>query len=97
MNGWSDEVTVSGTDILKYSFGATKQYCPYSCRKIARSPLHAEVEIDHILPYSMSLDDTQDNRVVCFASENQAKGQNTPVSWLGNAAPGGSSLSRPCS
>ncbi len=36
------------------------------------------VEIDHILPYSLTLNDSYMNKVVCFAKENQEKGQRTP-------------------
>lgn len=36
-------------------------------------------EIDHILPVSISLDDSFNNKVLCSHSENQDKGQHTPI------------------
>jgi CRISPR-associated endonuclease Csn1 len=87
--GWSKEVDVSTTDVIKYLlWEEQKYYCPYACKKIELSELLSrDTEIDHILPYSMSLDNTMNNRVVCFSKHNQEKGQNTPISWLGADSP----------
>lgn len=35
-------------------------------------------EIDHVIPYSISLDDSKANKVLVYANENQIKGQRTP-------------------
>ena len=40
-------------------------------------------EIDHILPYSRSLDDSLNNKVLCLTKENQNKGSKTPYEYLG--------------
>lgn len=40
------------------------------------------VEVDHILPYSRSLDDSQSNKVAVLAKSNQNKGQRTPYEWM---------------
>lgn len=82
---WGEDVKISATDILKYRLWKQQnEFCPYSLRKIGIEQLLSTVtEIDHILPYSMSLDNSMNNRVVCFANENQAKGQNAPIDWLG--------------
>jgi CRISPR-associated endonuclease Csn1 len=62
-----------------------KFHCPYSGKMIKQEQLFTrDVEIDHILPYSMSLDNSMSNKVVCFAKENQDKGKRTPFDWLGN-------------
>lgn len=45
------------------------------------------MDIDHILPYSRTLDDSQGNKVVCFRRENDAKGQRSPFEWLAAADP----------
>ncbi len=37
-----------------------------------------EVEIEHILPYPRSLDDSYINKTLCMSSENKAKGNQTP-------------------
>jgi len=58
--------------------------CPYSCKQISLSALFsADIEVDHILPYSQSLNDSYMNKVVCFAKENQIKGQKTPKDAFG--------------
>jgi CRISPR-associated endonuclease Csn1 len=39
-------------------------------------------EIDHILPHSRSLDDSQSNKVLVSQKENQNKGDKTPYEWM---------------
>lgn len=39
-------------------------------------------EIDHIIPISISFDDSQENKVLCYREENQEKGQRTPFHYL---------------
>lgn len=59
--------------------------CMYSYppRKIGLHQLFSgEVDIDHILPRSRSLDNSFTNKVLCFRSENTAKGQRTVHEWL---------------
>ncbi len=41
------------------------------------------VQVDHILPWSRSGDDSFVNKTLCFASENQEKKGRTPFEWLG--------------
>lgn len=71
----------SQADKLRYRLWKDqKELCVYSGQKINLSTLFsAEIEIDHILPYSESLDDSYMNKVVCFADENRIKGQKTPI------------------
>jgi CRISPR-associated endonuclease Csn1 len=71
----------SKADKLKYRlWQEQKNTCVYSGKPINLSELFtAQLEIDHILPYSQSLDDSYMNKVVCFASENHYKGQRTPI------------------
>jgi len=40
------------------------------------------VEIDHVLPFRRSFDNSRNNKVVCFASENRDKGNKTPYEYL---------------
>jgi CRISPR-associated endonuclease Csn1 len=64
--------------------------CLYSGRHISPQQLFSEsnaVEVDHILPYSRSLDDSQANKAVCLHKENQAKGDRTPYEWFGESDP----------
>jgi len=39
-------------------------------------------EVDHILPYSRSLDDSLNNKVLCLTKENQDKGNKTPKEYI---------------
>lgn len=78
-----------GRNILKYLLWQEQgKACAYShpTRMISLSQLFTdEIEIDHILPFSQSLDDSPMNKVVCFRSENHGvggKGQRTPRQWL---------------
>lgn len=65
-----------------------QEICLYSGKPISLSQLlGGEVDIDHILPYSRSLDDSMMNKVVVFRRENQAKGNRTIGEWLREANP----------
>ena len=68
-------------DKLKYRLWKDQRFVSaYSNRQISLAQLFsAEVEIDHVIPYSVSLDDSYQNKVVCFAGENREKGQRTPI------------------
>jgi CRISPR-associated endonuclease Csn1 len=75
----------SKTDKLKYRLWQDqKQSCAYSGKLISKSELFSSaIEIDHILPYSESLDDSYMNKVICYTSENRFKGQKTPIDAFG--------------
>lgn len=45
-------------------------------------------EIDHVLPYSRSFDDSQNNKVLVLARENREKGNRTPHEYLDGANEG---------
>lgn len=70
----------SKIDKIKYRLWQDqKQCCAYSGKTISLTQLFsAETEVDHIVPYSQSLDDSYMNKVVCFSAENRYKGQRTP-------------------
>lgn len=59
--------------------------CIYTGKPIDRNELlqdeHA-FEIDHILPLSLSFDDSMNNKVICLRSANQYKGQKTPLQYF---------------
>ena len=62
-----------------------KECCAYSVKPIALSQVFsADTEIDHILPYKKSLDDSYMNKVICFAAENRNKSDRTPVDAWGD-------------
>jgi len=68
------------TYILKYRLWKQQdETCVYSGRNISISQLFSgETDIDHILPYSRTLDDSFMNKVVCFKSENSYKTNKIP-------------------
>ena len=60
--------------------------CPYTLQPIAREQLFSDlVEIDHILPYSRTLDDSPANKVVCFRQATRDKRKLSPHEAFGNA------------
>ncbi|GAO38406.1 CRISPR-associated family protein [Sphingomonas changbaiensis NBRC 104936] len=58
--------------------------CPYCGEPVGMRMLFAgEADIDHIIPYSRSLDDSAGNKVVAHRSCNRAKGNRTPYEkWV---------------
>ncbi len=62
--------------------------CVYCGEPISQQQLFGgEVDVDHILPYSRCLDDSQMNKVVCHRMCNHDKGQRSPYEWLAATAP----------
>ncbi len=65
-----------------------KETCIYSGKPISISQLlGGEVDVDHILPYSRSLDNSLMNKVICFRAANADKGDRTPYEWLAESDP----------
>lgn len=61
--------------------------CPYSGKPIKIDDLidnPDNFEVDHIIPLSISYDDSRQNKVLVYAVENQKKGNRTPFSYLSN-------------
>lgn len=59
--------------------------CPYSGKKIDIEDLlnnPFKFEVDHIIPLSISFDDSRANKVLVYASENQDKKNCTPIMYL---------------
>jgi CRISPR-associated endonuclease Csn1 len=50
--------------------------------------LSPEVEIDHILPFSISLDDGASNKTLCLARANRFKGNRAPFEAFGDSPAG---------
>ncbi len=49
-------------------------------RELVENP--SSFEVDHIIPLSISLDDSRNNKVLVYAIENQNKGNSTPYFYL---------------
>ena len=75
----------NGTDLLKFRLYREQHgKSMYSLKPIDLNQLleHNYVEVDHILPRSRSFDDSRDNKVLVFSTENQNKGNKTPYESL---------------
>ena len=73
-------VSDNGGNRLRYRlWKEQKGQCPYTGASIgARDIFSPEYEVDHILPYSRTLDDSYMNKVLSLASANREKGDATP-------------------
>jgi CRISPR-associated endonuclease Csn1 len=74
---------VNHDNILKYKLWIEcDNTCPYTGEKIGLDKLFSgEVQIEHIMPWSRSLNDSFMNKTLCFANENRAKGNKTPYQF----------------
>lgn len=77
---------LSHDNILKYKlWEECKQTCPYTGKPININDLFSgEVQIEHIHPWSRSLNDSFANKTLCWADENRKKGDRTPFEFYGN-------------
>lgn len=76
-----------GHDILKYKLWQEQDgRCAYSIKPIAIDDLfgYGVAEVDHIIPYSRSFDDSNANKVLVLKKENQDKKNKTPFEWFGS-------------
>lgn len=80
------KVNPTGQDILKYRLWQEQQgYCLYSGKQIPLEELFAPgYDIDHILPYSITFDDSFRNKVLVTSQENRQKGNRTPYEYFGH-------------
>lgn len=77
---------ISSKDVLKYRLWKEQgEFCPYTLKKITLQDIYMldNVEVDHILPYSRTFDDSYFNKTLVFKSANQEKRQRTPFEWFG--------------
>ena len=77
---------VRGIDLQKMilweelSFNVADRRCPYSGVQISAQMLFSDqVEIEHILPFSQTLDDSLNNKTVATRQANRIKGKRTPA------------------
>jgi len=66
---------------------AAHRFCPYTGKQIsAGMPFSGECDVDHILPYSRTLDDSTSNRTLCLREANREKRNQSPwEAWGGTA------------
>lgn len=68
---------------------AANRSCPYTGVHIGMAMLFSsEVEIEHILPFSMTLDDSLNNKTVALRRANRDKGNRTPFDAFGSSPAG---------
>ena len=76
----------SGQDIVKLKlYEEQNETCAYSQKHIDAAKLFHDpnyAEVDHIIPYSRSFDDTYNNKVLVLTAENRQKGNRTPMEYL---------------
>jgi CRISPR-associated endonuclease Csn1 len=70
-------------NILKYKlWEECNRTCPYTGKPIEVNQLFSgKIQIEHIYPWSRSLNDSYMNKTLCFADENRAKGDLTPYEF----------------
>lgn len=74
------------SNLLKFRLWEEQDgYCIYSGDYLDPKKLADDnyVEIDHIIPYSRSFDDSLNNKVLCKVKQNQEKGNKIPYEFLG--------------
>lgn len=82
-----EESEVKGSQIERYKLYMEQEgKCLYSGRElnlemVLDTKSHA-YEVDHIIPYSLILDNTLANKALVCGNENQAKGQQIPLMYL---------------
>lgn len=76
---------VKSSDFIKYKlYEEQGGKCPYSNKEIDFARLFSEedyAQVDHILPYSKSFDDSLSNKVLVLTKENQDKKDNTAMAY----------------
>ncbi len=82
-------VAVRRDSILRQLLWEQQSYdCVYCGKTISQHQrFDGATDIDHILPYSQCLDDSQMNKVLVHRECNSAKGQRTPYEWLAGSNP----------
>ena len=67
----------------------TERCCPFTGKVIPIAKLFsADVEIEHLLPFSDTLDDSMANKTVCFREANREKGKRSPYEAFGHSPEG---------
>ncbi len=72
---WEEQKNATGVSV-----------CPYTGRTLSfETVVSAQTEVDHILPFSKTLDDSMSNKVVCIAAANRYKGDRSPYEAFGHS------------
>ncbi len=81
----------SRNDLIKHKlWDECGRICPYTGKPISQHQLfgkHPEFQIEHILPYSRTLDDSYMNKTLCCVHENIDKGNQIPYEFYADSKP----------
>ncbi len=99
MNDKIGERKYNDRDIQKYKIWKQLSFydksplireCPFTGRPISLADLlnGQKVQIEHLLPFSRSLDDSLDNKVLAYVEANRYKGNRTPFEAFGESKDG---------
>lgn len=87
--------SVTRDELQKYilweelSSNPLERCCPYTGNLIPCHKLYSyEVEIEHILPFSITLDDSMNNKTLSYVQANRDKGNKTPFQAFGETSIG---------
>lgn len=75
----------TGQDLVKLKLYEQQQgVCPYSQKQMSITKIFDTdyAEIDHIVPYSISFDDSYKNKVLVLSEENRNKSNRLPLQYL---------------
>lgn len=73
----------------------TKRCCPFTGKQIGMNDIFSgEFEIEHLLPFSRSYNDSPANKVLCHRSANRDKGNKSPYEAFGHTPEWGDILAR---
>lgn len=79
----------TGQDLVKFKlFREQNEVCLYSGVKLDSTRLFEAgyVDVDHIIPYSISFDDSYRNKVLVLSAENRQKGNRLPLEYMADDA-----------
>ncbi len=78
-------ISPKGNDIVKLKLYEEQDgYCLYSGQKMNIRRLFEDgyADVDHVIPYSMSFNDSYNNKVLVLSKENRQKGNRLPWEYL---------------
>lgn len=78
-------IAPTGQDLVKLKLYEQQQgVCAYSLKQMTLAKIFDPdyAEIDHIVPYSISFDDSYKNKVLVLSKENRDKGNRLPLQYL---------------
>lgn len=86
--GYGDPDQVTGSMLERFRLAQQQGWqCLYTGKPItdkraALDPKNRSFEVDHIVPFSLILDNTLQNKALVYTDANQTKGQRTPLMYL---------------